>query len=167
MAKNATAGKARPNFGSLLDTKADDVERPKARPEGSYLFVVKGMPRMDKSSKKQTEFVEFTLACVKAGNDVDEEMLKEAGGIADWTTRATYYLTDGALWRLKDFLESCGITVEGRTLREALDDTPNCQVGGYIKHEPSQDGETIFARLGKTFHADDFNAEEGDEADED
>ncbi len=158
MAKAATAT-SRPNFGSLLDTQADEVERPKPRPEGSYLWVIKGLPRFDKSSKKQTEFVEFTLACTAAGEDVDADGLAAAGGIEDYTTRATYYLTEGALWRLKEFLEHCGIEVEGRTLRSAIEDTPNCAVGGYIRHETSQDGEQIFARLGKTFPADNFNAE--------
>lgn len=157
MAKAATATN-RPNFGSLLDTQADEIEKPKPRPEGSYLWVIKGMPRFDKSSKKQTEFVEFTLACQAAGEDVDADALAEAGGIEDYTTRATYYLTEGSIWRLKEFLEHCGVEVEGRTLREALDDTPNCTVGGYIRHEASQDGESIFARLGKTFTADAFNA---------
>src|SRR5256885_335119 len=95
----------RPNFGSLLDTNADEVEKPKPRPEGSYLWTVKGMPRFDKSSKKQTEFAEFTLACVQAGDDVDEEALATAGGIEDYTQRVTFYLTEASLWRLKEFLQ--------------------------------------------------------------
>lgn len=147
----------RPNFGSLLDTNADAIERPKPMPEGSYLWVVQGLPRYDKSSKKQTEFAEFTLKCVAAGDDVDAESLAAMGGIEDKTQRATFYLTEKSLYRLKEFLQHCGIEVEGRPLRESIEEAPNCQVGAYIRHEASDDGETIYANLGKTFLADAFN----------
>lgn len=164
---------ARPNFGTLLDKAPSDVERPKPGPEGSYLWVVQGLPRQDKSSKKQTEFVEFTLKCVAAGDDVDAEALEAfltAGDgtkkpLTDWTTKAVYYLTENSLWRLKDFLEHCGISLdEAESLRQAIEETPNCQVVGYMRHEASADGESIFSRLGKTAHADDFNQAEESEA---
>ncbi len=78
-----------PNFGALLDKPASDVERPKPLPQGSYHCIVKGLPRFDKSSKKFTEFVEFTLQPTSAGEDVDEEDLEAMGGIANKTIRAT------------------------------------------------------------------------------
>jgi len=165
MAKAATAS-TRPNFGSLLDKRPDEIEKPKPLPEGSYLWVVQGMPRMDKSSKKQTEFVEFTLKCLQAGDDVDKEALAEILGdksLGEVTQRATYYLTDNSLWRLKEFLEHCGIDMdESESLRIAIEETPNCQVVAFINHEPSQDGSSIFARLGKTALAEDFNAGDDD-----
>jgi hypothetical protein len=147
----------KPNFGSLLDTNADEIERPKPMPEGSYLWRVTGLPRFDKSSKKQTEFAEFTLTCIAAGEDVDAVELEALGGIKDKTQRATFYITEKSLYRLKEFLQHCGIEVEGRSLREAIEDAPNCEVGAYIRHEASDDGETIYANLGKTFSADAFN----------
>lgn len=152
---------ARPNFGSLLDKRPEEIEKPKPLPEGSYLWVIQGLPRMDKSSKKQTEFVEFTLKAVAAGDDVDPVALTEVLGdkkLGEVTQRATYYLTDASLWRLKEFLEHCGIDMdETVSLRAAIEDSPNCQVVAYINHEPSQDGSSIFARLGKTAFAADFN----------
>lgn len=145
------------NFGAILDRAPSEVDRPKPLPAGSYTCIVKGTPRFDKSSKKQTEFVEFTLAVQAAGEDVDEELLKEwmaksdgtARRLQDATVRATYYITEDALWRLKDFLENCGIT-EGDSLREMIDEAPNSQVIAYIKHRPSDDGQSIFAELAKT-----------------
>ena len=59
MAKPAT--QTVPDFGALLDTPASDVERPKPLPQGSYTAVTVGLPRPDKSAKKQTEFLEWTL----------------------------------------------------------------------------------------------------------
>ena len=138
-----------PNFGALLDKPASDVERPKPLPQGSYHCVVKGLPRFDKSSKKFTEFVEFTLQPTSAGEDVDEEDLEAMGGIANKTIRATYYITEDALWRLKDFLGHCGIEEDG-SLRNMIDRTPNCEVIAFIKHRASEDGQSVFAELAKT-----------------
>ncbi len=138
-----------PNFGALLDKPASDVERPKPLPQGSYHCVVKGLPRFDKSSKKFTEFVEFTLQPTSAGEDVDEEDLEAMGGIANKTIRATYYITEDALWRLKDFLGHCGIEEDG-SLRNMIDQTPNCEVIAFIKHRASEDGQAVFAELAKT-----------------
>ena len=138
-----------PNFGALLDKPASDVERPKPLPQGSYHCIVKGLPRFDKSSKKFTEFVEFTLQPTAAGEDVDEEDLAAMGGIANKTIRATYYITEDALWRLKDFLGHCGIEEDG-SLRNMIDQTPNCEVIAFIKHRASEDGQSVFAELAKT-----------------
>ncbi len=156
MAKSATQTST-PNFGTLLDKPSSEVERPKPLPQGSYLTIVKGLPRFDKSSKKQTEFVEFTLAVQSAGEDVDEDDLKawmsKADGtrrsLKDATIRATYYIIEDALWRLKDFLEHCGIE-EGDSLRAMIDEAPNSQVIAFIKHRASEDGESVFAELAKT-----------------
>ncbi len=163
----------RPNFGSLLDKAPSEIERPKPGPEGSYLWVVQGLPRMDKSSKKQTEFVEFTLKCVQAGDDVDPDALElflsmpdgSKKPLGDFTQRATFYLTDASLWRLKDFLGYCGIDLdEAESLRQAIEETPNCQVVGYVKHESSSDGASVFARVDKFASAEDFNASEAEAA---
>ena len=141
-----------PNFGALLDKPASDVERPKPLPQGSYHCIVKGLPRFDKSSKKQTEFVEFTLQPTEAGEDVDADDLAAMGGIANKTIRATYYITEDSLWRLKDFLAHCGIEESG-SLRNMIEETPNCQVIAFIKHRASEDGKSVFAELAKTASA--------------
>lgn len=152
MAKPATQTTSRPSFGALLNTSPSETERPKPLPQGSYVAMVQGLPRMDKSRQKQTEFVEFTLKLLSAGEDVDAEELAAMGGLADKTIKDTYYLTDNSLWRLKDFLSNCGIDVDNaESYSTAIEETPSCQVGIFIKHEASQDGQSIFARVGKTF----------------
>lgn len=144
-----------PNFSSILDKPASEVERPKPIPQGTYFTVVQGQPRFDKSSKKQTEFSEYQLKITGVGEDVDEAELeawstKGDGSkrlITDQTIKATFYHTEDALWRLKEFLEHCGIELEGKSLREAIEETPGSSVGAFVKHEPSQDGQSIFARF--------------------
>jgi len=139
-----------PNFGAILDTPSSEVERPKPLPVGSYVCVVKGLPRFDKSSKKQTEFVEFTLQPLTAGDDVDQDALEEMGGFSSRTMRATFYITEDAIWRLKKFLaEDLEIDGEDRTLRQMIDDAPGKQVLVNIKHRASDDG-GIFAEIAST-----------------
>ena len=78
----------------------------KPLPPGTYRCTVTGMPRYDKSAKKQTPFVEFTLTPTSARDDVDKEDLAAMGGVAGKTIKATYYLTEDAAWRLKKFISS-------------------------------------------------------------
>jgi hypothetical protein len=142
---------ASPNFSSILDKPSSSVEKPKPWPVGTYTAVVTGLPRQDKSAKKQTPFVEFTLKPLSAEEDVDQEALDAMGGIGEKTIRATYYLTEDALWRLQKFLGDCGIETEtDESLRQLIDQTPGCQVKINIKHRASDDGETIFAEIGST-----------------
>lgn len=141
------------NFGAILDKAPSDIKPPEALPVGSYLCVVQGMPRYDKSTKKGTEFAEYNLSIIQALDDVDEDAVKEvAGGIAGKIIKATYYLTDGALWRLKEFLEHCGLDVENaESLRELMEQPNGQQVIAYLKHDPATDGSNrIFAKLAGT-----------------
>ena len=145
MAKAAQA----PNFGALLDKPATDFEAPKPLPAGSYIAVVAGLPRFDKSSKKQTEFVEFTYNILKPLEDVDPDELKEMGGVQGKSIRNPYYITEDSLYRLREFLEHCRIEVDGVSLRTAIDETPGKQIVIFIGHEATEDGRT-FARVRRT-----------------
>ena len=151
-----------PTFESILDTPADEVERPTPAPAGTYDFIVRGMPEQGLSSVKKTPYVRFILAFVSAGNDVNEEELTkwltnsdgERIPLTDRTIRLTFYTTPDALFRLTDFFEHCGLEVKGKTVRQLLDDTPNASVRGTVSHRPSEDGESIFAEIKRTMPVD-------------
>ena len=139
------------DFSSILDAAPSEVERPKPLPQGTYTAVVQGLPRQDKSTKKQTPYVEFTLAILANGVDVDQDELKAMGGFSGKTMRATFYLTEGAAWRLDEFLEHLGIELDGKKSRaEMIEEAPGKQVGVYVKHTPSQDGQSIYAEISRT-----------------
>lgn len=153
MAKTATKA----NITDILDRQASEIERPKPLPAGSYLCVVKGQPRHDKSAKKQTPFVEFTLGFLQAYDDVDENELKtsltkadgETVALTDKTMKATFYLTEGSAFMLTDFLTACGLDTDAdASVRQLLEETPGCQVTATVKHEASQDGTSIYAKFG-------------------
>lgn len=161
-----------PNYASLLDKPASLDDRPKTQPQGSFLCILKGLPRYDKSSKKQTEFAEFTAQVVAAGPDVDEEdlasWLTKADGsvmkLSDKTLKLTYYLTENSIFMLNDFLDHCGIDdADGtKSRRERIDESPNAEVVVFIRHEARQDGQGVQARVAKTAPADGFNQAEAD-----
>lgn len=161
---------ASPNYASLLDKPASVDDRPKTQPQGSFLTIIKGLPRYDKSSRKQTDFVEFTAQIQAAGPDVDEDDLaawltKSDGSVvklSDKTLKLTYYLTENSIFMLNDFLDHCGIDdADGtKSRRERIDETPNAEVVVFIRHEARQDGQGVQAKVGKTAPAEGFNAAE-------
>jgi len=137
------------NFTNILSKPASDFERPKPLPQGTYLMMVKPGYRLDESTKKKTPFVEFLCDVVEATDDVDAGELAEMGGVAGKVTKATFYLTDEAAYRLREFLETLGLDTTKPT-DQILDDAAGQQFLGTIVHEPSQDGQSIFAKLGAT-----------------
>lgn len=153
-----------PNFSSILDKPATEIERPKPLPVGTYLCIIKGLPRYDKSSKKQTDFVEFTAVPHQAEPDVDKDELTAVLTTIDGTVlplnskeiKLTYYITEDAAWRLKKFLEDLGFDMadESVTMRQACEQSAGQQVYVSIKHQASQDGKGVFANAGDTAKVD-------------
>ncbi len=141
---------AGPNFGSVLDKPTDSIERPKPIPQGTYTLAVQGMPRFDKSTKKQTEYVEFTCKILQAGDDVDADELKEMGGISDKTLKHTFYLTENSIYRLKEFLLDDLKLDEEDTLRPMIEKAVGAQFLAQIKHTPSDDGKSVYSNIATT-----------------
>lgn len=150
---------ANPNFASLLDASPTEVERPLSLPAGTYHCIVKGQPRYDKSSKKQTPFVEFTLTPQAAMDDVDQDDLNAWAANKDGTTkklqdaiiRATFYETEGAIWRLDEFHEHCGIDLSKKeSRRNRNDECMNAEVIAVMRAEASEDGKTIFTKFSRS-----------------
>lgn len=149
------------SFESILDQKADEVERPKPLPAGTYDVLVKGMPEHGQSSKQRTPFVRFTYVLQAAGEDVDEgdldELLTNSKGekvaLSERSIRDTYYTTPDALFRLTDCLEAMGIDLTDKTVRAALDETPNQSLRILVGHRASDDGEQVFAEVKRVMRA--------------
>lgn len=144
-----------PDFARILDQPAADVKPPPLLPPGSYHTVIQGLPESGQSSQKQTDFFKFTHRIVAALSDVDEDALAESfpDGIGGKTIDNTLYLTEKSLFMLTDMLKNCGIDFSGgKSVRAAVDEVPNSEVGIIIKHEPSPDGTRMFARVARTFN---------------
>jgi hypothetical protein len=140
-----------PNFSSILDKPFDsEANRPKPLPVGSYLCIVDGIPKFDKSTQQQTEYVEFTLKPVSAQGDVDQQALTEAGGLSDKTLKTTFYLTEKAVFRLDDFLENLGLDKGTVSRKEGVSMAPGRQILAVVRHASSKDGKAIYANVDST-----------------
>ena len=143
-----------PQFSSILDEAPTEVARPKPLPVGTYLCVVQGQPTYDKSSKKGTPYVQFSLRPIAYEDDVDLDALDEMGGLDGKTIDATFYLTDTAVFRLDEFHEHCGIDLSDPVSRMSRNDSViNTQVKAVIKHKETGDNQNFFAVLARTLPA--------------
>lgn len=132
------------NFEALLSQNTDEVEKPKPLPAGTYQMAVKEHA-FDTSSKKGTPYVRFQLTPVAPGEDVDQELLAQVNNWNQRSMKVDFYLTQDAVWRLKDFLEACGINTSGRTFAELIPETAGAFVSAFVKHEIS--GEDTYANI--------------------
>jgi hypothetical protein len=143
-----------PNFSDILSRKSSEIKAPKPLPPGSYVWLIEGQPRFDRSTKQQTDFVEFTCRCLQPREDVDQTALQEAGGAVGKTRRLTFWITEEAVSRLSNkqgtgFLEQLGIDGD-ISVAEKVSMAPGRQFIGHIRHKASQDGTRIFAEIGQT-----------------
>lgn len=159
MAKPAT----QPNFESILDQPANEMERPPLLPRGYYLAIVQGAPRIGKSAQKQTEFVEFSLKVIAPLErdgivQADEDELEEFGDVKDQVIPITFYLTEKSKYRCREFVEHCGVdTSTGTSLGQLIQEVQGCQVIAHVVHEPwqSASGSGVSARVRGTAPAED------------
>lgn len=154
---------AAPSFSPILSMKGADIEKPRPLPVGTYLAVVQGQPKMDKSSKKQTPYVEFSMKLMQAMDDVDQDDLahaltKPSGEkvlLTDKALRLTYYLTPDSAWRIKQFLKR-DLQIEdadSKDIGQQVSEAPGCQCIVTVKHRVSENGEDTFAEIGSTAKA--------------
>jgi hypothetical protein len=138
------------NFSAILDRPANEIEKPKPLPVGTYTAVVRGMPEFFESSKKKTPGARFTLEMLAAGEDVDQDDLEAMGGFEGKTLRHDLWLNDDLLWRAKDFVEACGLDTSEGSIGQLLEACNGAQVMIEVRHEPALDGsDSVFARVGK------------------
>lgn len=135
-------------FSDVLDMPASEVERPKPLPVGTYLFAVTG-PHEDKTvGKNNTRVAEFKARPVSAMDDVDRESLADYGFPTEKTVRLSFFLTEDAIYRLKDFyVDVLGKDSEGKTIRQMLSELPGSTFLGIIQHRPSEDGKQFYAEF--------------------
>ena len=136
------------NFNELLSKQIDSVERPKLFPVGNYSALVTGH-ESGKSPQKGTDFVQFGIKLTGPQEDVDPEAFEEAGGMEKLQDRRdiplTFYITDDALFRLKEFLQNTlELSCDGRAFDTVIPEATNCPLLVKIKHVPSRRKEGEF-----------------------
>ena len=143
------------NLAAILSKPAADVKELPNIPAGTYRCIIVGLPTPGQSSKKKTDYLEFTYKLLEAMDEVDPADIKTfnsvvEGGLIGRTIKEKYYITEASLIILKRMLENAGIESEGRTMEQMIDESPNAEIMVFINHEPTQDGQRTFARVGRT-----------------
>ena len=141
-----------PNFASILDQPVETIKPPPLLPTGTYHTILAGLPEAGFSSQKQTPQLKFKHRIIAALEDVDQEELAAAfpDGVTGREVDNILYDTPNSAFMIVDLLKNCGAYTEGKSARACIDDTPNAEVGIFIKHEPTQDGTRMIAKVGRT-----------------
>ena len=146
------------NFAALLSKRVDETERPKVFPAGPYRGIVSGHEFLT-SSKKGTPFVRFNVKLISPLEGVDEELFEQAGGMDKLSARKPlnfdFYLTDDALYRLREFLEN-GLQMNGsgRAFDEMIPETTNAEFTPIVSHS-SGERDTVWMNIDSFARAED------------
>lgn len=133
------------NFASLLSKPVESAERPKSKPAGTYRGIVENY-KFDTSREKKTPYVRFGVTSVMAGDDVDRDRLAHID-LTKYKPYVDFYITDDALFRLREFIESCGIDTKGRDFNETIPEVKSKGVIFTVIEEPTQDGQGMRNRI--------------------
>lgn len=138
------------DFSHLLDIDSDSVKRPPAKPPGTYHAII-ASTSFGNSSQKGTPFCRFHFAGVNPGEDVDLDMAKDEDGtpidFSKWKPTTDFFLTEDALYRLKEFLVSLGIPGTGRKIKEMIPEARNLPVLLTVSMKANDDGSGFFNRV--------------------
>ena len=138
------------DFSAIMSKPVEAAVRPPTAPAGTYLAGIVGH-EFGTSSKKGTPYCRFNFQLLAAQDDVDEAALEEAGGVEFMNKkrmRYEFYLTDDAMYRLREFLEDAlELNCSGRNFDEVIPETVNMQVLLGVTHTLSDDGKDTYANI--------------------
>lgn len=135
------------NFTEILSRKAEEVEKPKPLPVGQYLWSIPNLFEQEEIGENKTPALIWKVKCVAPQSDVDMAALAESGNAKDREQRVTFFLTEDALWRLRDFLTKLGVTESGRSLAEMAADATNRMFYATVKHRWNKDKTQLFGEV--------------------
>ena len=147
------------DFSALLRKPAGQAKKPPALPAGDFPGLIKSHEVGD-SNKNKTPYVRFMVQLTGWPADAPAEW-KDADGntvqqadfdLSKRQMRRDFYLTDDALWRLDEFLRSCGVVLadDGSTpYEEALPQTVGAPVVAEVQQYLNKENGEVGNQLGK------------------
>lgn len=127
------------DFTQFASKPAGEAKRPPVLPADDYLGIVKSFELGDENAN-HTPYVRFAIGLLDWGPNVPDEWPIAApdGTVQDISKsdidlskrqmRRDYYITDEALWRLDEFIRSCGVEPSGRSYGEIIPELIGKQV---------------------------------------
>lgn len=124
------------DFTAILGKQVGTAPEPKPLPSGTYVGVIKGVPkgRLVKTKEGEKPILTVTIGVTEAMEDVDQEALSESGGLLRndgeaKQVRADFWLDENSLYRLDQFLATFGYNADsGRPYTEVLEELPGREV---------------------------------------
>lgn len=141
------------DFNSVLAKASDQIEKPKAKPVGTYLAIVQGLPLQrevkPRDGGEDMGVIQFKLKLISPMSDVDMDQLSDHPPIPEWgpMNQDIFIHTEAGIYGLKKFLvNTLGVEPgEGKhvkTIGQMLAEAPGRQLLVKTKHVPYQDRQT-------------------------
>ncbi len=134
---------AAPDFSQLLKTNLDTIKKPPTLPAGTFHGRISKY-EFGESQEKKTPYLRLHLQLLSPGADIASEDMSDSDGrpidLAKRQMRKDYFLTEDAMYRLKEFIESCGISTAGRSLDVTIPELLNAPVLVGVIQSNSRDG---------------------------
>lgn len=135
------------DFSQLLRKPAGEAKKPAALPAGDYSGVIKSFEVGDQN-KNKTPYIRFQVALTGWPDSVDESDRGDTD-LSKRQMRRDYYLTDDALWRLDEFIKSCGVEPNGRSYEEIVPELMGASVLAEVQQYLNQTSNEIGNQIGK------------------
>lgn len=144
-----------PDFTQWLAKPAGKAVRPPALPVEKYPGKVQAYEYGDQNNN-HTPYCRYQLSLTAWPEDLPEskKFYKDREGneipinLNRMRLRKDFYLTDEALWRLDEFLRSCGISTEGKTYQEVCPQVVGTNVMVEVQHYLNQNTNEIGNQVG-------------------
>ena len=136
------------DFASLLRKPAGQAKKPEAIPADTYPGLIKSWEVGD-NNKNKTPYVRFQLVLTGPGPNTSMEELAEKNiDLSKRKMSRDFYLKDkeggdGPLWRLDEFIKSCGVDAAGRDYEAVLPELVGMPVEVEVIQQLTQDNEVI------------------------
>lgn len=125
-----------PDFSKLMNRPAGEAKKPPVLPVGDYAGVL-GQWEVGDNNKNRTEYVRFPVRLTGWPDDVTGED-REGIDLSKRQLRRDYYTSDDAMYRLDEFIRSCGIDPSGRSYAEVLPELVGKPVIVEVRHYINQ-----------------------------
>lgn len=137
------------DFSKYMRQTAGQAKKPPTLEIGDYPAVVRSY-ELGESKQNKTPFVRVNLTLTGWPEGAEPQAGVDLGKRQQ---RKDYYLTDDALWRLDDFLRSCGIDLgtesAPRAYEETLAELSGKDVIATVEHYVNQQTGEIGNQVGK------------------
>lgn len=149
-----------PDFSKLAGATAGEAKKPKALPEGNYTGIIKGWSfEPAPTGKDYSAIVRFNLGMIDWPSDASDSDKSQDMGNGEFKPidltkrqmRRDFY--DNVLYRLDDFIRSCGVDMNGQKYEEVLPQLVGkrvvVQIKQYLNERTSEIGNNVGDLVGE------------------